>query len=109
MPTRAPPEPRVAVVATVSDVISYFETIIAQGIKANVFRKVPARLAGLDVMFIAHMIALHTREVKAIGDIDTYINYQMDSIFAGLLVSPEKRRPTTTAKRPRMPKPSRKR
>ncbi len=85
-----PPEPRSAVVATVSSVISYFETIIAGGIEAGVFRKVPARLAGLDVMFIAHMIALHTREVRAIGDLDAYINYQIGSIFAGLLVTPKK-------------------
>lgn len=84
-----PPEPRSAVVATVSDVITYFESIIAKGIEAGVFRKVPARLAGLDVMFIAHMIALHTREVKAVGDLDAYIDYQIGSIFAGLLVTPK--------------------
>lgn len=87
-----PPEPRSNVVATVSSVISYFENIVASGIKSGAFRKVPARLAGLDVMFIAHMIALHTREVRAMGDLDDYINFQLDSIFAGLLVAPEKRR-----------------
>jgi len=86
-----PPEPRANVIATVSSVITYFENIVAKGIAAGVFRKVPARLAGLDVMFIAHMIALHTREVRAVGDLDAYINYQLDSIFAGLLVAPEKR------------------
>ncbi len=87
-----PPEPRSNVVATVSSVITYFENIVAKGIDAGVFRKVPARLAGLDVMFIAHMIALHTREVRAIGDLGDYINFQLDSIFAGLLAAPEKRR-----------------
>lgn len=87
-----PPEPRANVVATVSSVITYFENIIAKGIEAGVFRNVPARLAGLDVMFIAHMIALHSREVRAIGELDAYINYQLDSIFAGLLVIPSKRR-----------------
>jgi len=87
-----PPEPRGNVVATVSSVITYFENIIAKGIETGAFRKVPARLAGLDVMFIAHMIALHTREVRAMGDLDDYINFQLDSIFAGLLVDPEKRR-----------------
>lgn len=86
-----PAEPRRNVIATVSSVISYFESIIAQGIKAGVFRDVPARLSGLDVMFIAHMIALHTREVRAVGDLDAYINYQLDSIFAGLLEKPGKR------------------
>jgi AcrR family transcriptional regulator len=86
-----PAEPRANVIATVSNVISYFETIVAKGIEAGVFRKVPARLAGLDVMFIAHMIALHTREVRAMGDLDHYIKYQLGSIFAGLLASPERR------------------
>lgn len=86
-----PSEPRANVIATVSSVISYFETIVAKGIDAGVFRSVPARLAGLDVMFIAHMIALHTREVRAVGDLDAYINYQLDSIFAGLLVAPRTR------------------
>lgn len=87
-----PSEPRSNVIATVSSVISYFENIIAKGIDSGSFRKVPARLAGLDVMFIAHMIALHTREVRAMGDLDDYINFQLDSIFAGLLADPEMRR-----------------
>lgn len=96
-----PKEPRDNVVATVSSVITYFEKIIEKGISKGVFRTVSARLTGLDVMFIAHMIALHTREVKAIGDLDAYINYQLESIFAGLLVSPQKRkrRPVKTRKR----------
>jgi AcrR family transcriptional regulator len=85
-----PPDPHSAVVATVTDVITYFENIVAKGIEAGVFRKVPARLAGLDVMFLAHMIALHTREVRAVGDLEDYINYQIESIFAGLLVTPKK-------------------
>jgi hypothetical protein len=38
------------------------------------------------------MIALHSREVRAIGDLDAYINYQLDSIFVGLLVTPAKHR-----------------
>jgi AcrR family transcriptional regulator len=86
-----PTEPRANVVATVSSVITYFENIVAKGIEAGVFRNIPARLTGLDVMFIAHMIALHTREVRAVGSLDDYINYQLDSIFAGLLVTPETR------------------
>lgn len=83
--------PRDNVIATVSNVISYFENIVSQGIKAGVFRDVSPRLAGLNVMYIAHLIALHTREVRAIGDLDACINYQLDSIFAGLLKRPEKR------------------
>jgi AcrR family transcriptional regulator len=87
-----PPEPRADVIGTVSSVISYFEAIVAKGIEAGVFRKVPPRLAALDVMFIAHMIALHTREVRNLVDLDDFIKYQLDSIFAGLLLNPEKRR-----------------
>ena len=54
-------------------------------------------------MYIAHLIALHTREVRAIGDLDAYISYQLDSIFAGLLAKPERRirgnRKTRSAKK----------
>jgi AcrR family transcriptional regulator len=94
-----PSEPRSHVVATVSSVISYFESIVDKGIESGVFRKVPARLAGLDVMYIAHMIALHTREVRAMGDLEDYINFQLDSIFAGLLVAPEKRAVSSGARK----------
>jgi AcrR family transcriptional regulator len=82
-----PPEPRSNVLGTVSDVVSYFETIIAQGIAQGVFRAVPPRLAALDIMVVAHMIALHTREVREITDLDGYIKFQLESIFAGLLVA----------------------
>ena len=94
-----PPERRANVIATVSSVIAYFENIVTKGVEAGVFRNVPARLTGLDVMFIAHMIALHTREVRATGDLYAYISYQLDSIFAGLLVSPKKRGAGSAARR----------
>jgi hypothetical protein len=94
-----PQGPRDNVVATVSGVITYFENIVDKGIEAGVFRRVPARLAGLDVMFIAHMIALHTREVRTMGNLDDYINFQLDSIFAGLMVAPEKRRMGSSKRR----------
>ena len=87
-----PDESRAKVLATVSDVVTYFEKIIEQGIDAGVFRKLPARLAALDVMFIAHMYALHTREIRTIVNLDEYIAFQIESIFSGLLLSPEKRR-----------------
>src|SRR5262245_57890103 len=87
-----PEEPRSKVLATVSDVVTYFEKIIEKGIAAGIFRKLPTRLAALDVMFIAHMVALHTREIRALADLEDYISFQTDSIFSGLLVSPEKRR-----------------
>jgi len=104
-----PLEPRDKVLATVSSVITYFENIVAQGIKAGVFRNVPPRLAGLEVMYIAHLIALHGREVRNIGNLDDYINCQLDLIFAGLLKKPEKRKPgagRSSAKPPRKRKSS---
>jgi AcrR family transcriptional regulator len=86
-----PPEPRSNVLGTVSDVVSYFEKIVAAGIEAGVFRDVSPRLAALDIMMVAHMIALHTREVRQITDLDGYIKFQLQSIFAGLLATPAKR------------------
>ena len=65
-----PPEPRANVLGTVADVVSYFERIVAQGIEAGVFRNIRPRLAALDIMMVAHMIALHTREVREITDLD---------------------------------------
>jgi AcrR family transcriptional regulator len=85
-----PDEPRSKVLGTVADVISYFEKIVTQGIDMGVFRNVPPRLAALDIMMVAHMIALHTREVREITNLDGYIKFQLQSIFAGLLVSPSK-------------------
>jgi len=87
-----PPRARDDVIATVSSVIKYFEDIIASGIEAGLFRAAPARLAGLDVMLIAHMIALHTREVRAMGDLEAYVKHQRDFIFSGLLAAPRESR-----------------
>lgn len=106
-----PPPARAEVIATVSSAISYFENIIAKGIEAGVFRNVPPRLAGLDVMFIAHMYALHTREVRAMGDLDDFIKYQLDVILSGLLVAPRKRAAGSAARgrgKPNVPRTKRK-
>jgi TetR/AcrR family transcriptional regulator, cholesterol catabolism regulator len=98
------PERRANVLGTVSDVISYFEKIVAQGIEMGVFRKVPPRLAALDILVIAHMIALHTREVREITDLDGYIKFQLETIFAGLLVAgPNEARGKVAAKASRRP------
>jgi AcrR family transcriptional regulator len=86
-----PPKRRAKVLGTVSDVISYFEKIVRQGIEMGVFRDVTPRLAALDIMLIAHMIALHTREVRQITGLDGYIKFQLETIFAGLLVSDRSR------------------
>jgi AcrR family transcriptional regulator len=93
-----PPNTRTNVIGTVSSVINYFESIITKGIEAGVFHPVPARLAALDIMLIAHMIALHTREVRTLGDLDFYVKHQLDIIFAGLLAEPWKRATSSTAR-----------
>ncbi len=80
-----PPELRSKVLGTVSDVVAFFEKIVARGVAAGVFRDVPVRLAALDIMMIAHVLALHTREVMSTTSLDGYIRFQLDSIFAGLL------------------------
>jgi AcrR family transcriptional regulator len=80
-----PDEPRSNVLGTVSDVVSYFERIVAQGATQGVFREVSARLTALDIMMVAHMLALHTREVRQLTDLDGYIKFHLDSIFAALL------------------------
>ena len=85
-----PPQARADTIATVSSVINYFEAIIAKGIETGVFRPVSARLAALDIMLVAHMIALHTREVRTLGDLDFFIEHQLDIIFAGVLAAPRK-------------------
>jgi AcrR family transcriptional regulator len=83
-----PPRSRDDVIATVSSVITYFEDIITSGIESGVFRDKRARLAGLDVMMLAHMIALHTREIRAMGDLDAYVKHQLEFILSGLLAGP---------------------
>jgi AcrR family transcriptional regulator len=83
-----PPEPRSNVLGTVADVVAFFERIVEQGIASGDFRKVPARLAALDIVFFAHMIALHTREIREIVDLEHYINFQLEFVFSGLLIGP---------------------
>ena len=58
-----PADLRSNVLATVSGVVTFFEKIVERGVAAGVFRDVPVRLAALDMMMVAHMLALHTREV----------------------------------------------
>ncbi len=86
-----PEEPRSNVLGTVAGVVTYFERIVKQGIASGEFRSVNARLAALDIMFFAHMIALHTREVRQLADLEEYIDFQMQTIFAGLLTNPANR------------------
>ena len=81
-----PEEPRRDVLATVSSVVSFFETIIEQGIAKGVFRDLPPRLAALDIMMAAHSIALHTGEILSHASLENYITFQKDKILAMLLV-----------------------
>jgi AcrR family transcriptional regulator len=87
-----PAELRSKVLATVSGVVTFFEKIVERGVEGGVFRDVPVRLAALDMMMVAHMLALHTREVMSFTDLDRYIKFQLDSIFAGLLAADAKQR-----------------
>jgi AcrR family transcriptional regulator len=93
-----PPELRSKVLATVSGVVTFFEKIVERGVEGGVFRDVPVRLAALDMMMVAHMLALHTREVMSFTDLDGYIKFQLDSIFAGLLATDAKQRHETPAR-----------
>jgi hypothetical protein len=79
-----PPESRSKVLGTVSDVVSYFEKIVNEGIRAGEFRDVPPRVMALDIMLKAHMIALHTRELREVSDIETYIATQQAILFLGI-------------------------
>ncbi len=80
-----PPESRKNVLGTVSDVVGYFERIVQKGIDAGEFRPVPSRMTAIDIMFLCHMIALHTREIREMVKLDEYIEFQLETIFAGLL------------------------
>jgi len=83
-----PPGLRSNVLDTVANVVLFFERIVKQGIASGDFRKVQARLAALDIVFFAHMIALHTREIREIVDLDHYIDFQLQLILSGLLAGP---------------------
>jgi AcrR family transcriptional regulator len=83
-----PPRARADTIATVSSVIDYFQDIVAKGVASGDFRPVSPRLTALNIVTIAHMIALHTREVRALGDLDFFVKHQLDVIFAGLQGEP---------------------
>jgi AcrR family transcriptional regulator len=80
-----PQKPRTQVLATVEDVVGFFEKIVENGIATGEFRQVTPRLVALNVMMIAHTLALHTREVLSITDIDSYVRSHIETLFAGIL------------------------
>jgi AcrR family transcriptional regulator len=93
-----PEEPRSKVLGTVADVVSYFERIVRQGIESGEFRNVNSRMAALDIMVLCHTIALHTREVRELTNLDQYIDYQLAMLCAGLMAEPGvKKKPASRA------------
>jgi TetR/AcrR family transcriptional regulator, cholesterol catabolism regulator len=83
-----PAEPRANVLRTVADVVSFFEKIVRQGIETGEFRDVDPRMAALDILMMCHTIALHTREVRELTNLNQYIDYQLEMLFAGLMRTP---------------------
>ena len=58
--------------------------IVRQGIETGEFHNVSPRLAALDVMVLRHTIALHTREVRDLANLNQYIAYRLEVLLAGL-------------------------
>jgi AcrR family transcriptional regulator len=79
-----PEERRADVLGTVADVVSFFERIVRQGIETGEFRNVNPRMAALDIVVLCHTIALHTREIRELTNLNQYIDYQLDMLLAGL-------------------------
>ena len=79
--------------------MSFFERIVRQGIESGEFRNVNPRMAALDIVVLCHTIALHTREVRELANLNQYIAYQLEMLLAGLNAEPAgKKKP---AARPR--------
>jgi AcrR family transcriptional regulator len=79
-----PGERRTNVLSTVADVVSFFERIVRQGIETGEFRNMNPRMAALDIMVLCHTIALHTREVRELTNLNEYIAYQLEMLLAGI-------------------------
>ena len=59
-----------------------------QGIETGEFRNVNPRMAALDIVVLCHTIALHTREVRELTNLNQYIAYQLKMLLAGLNAEP---------------------
>jgi AcrR family transcriptional regulator len=79
-----PEERRTNVLSTVADVVSFFERIVRLGIETGEFRNMNPRMAALDITVLCHTIALHTREVRELTNLNEYIAYQLEMLLAGL-------------------------
>ncbi len=91
-----PAEPRSNVLRTVADVVSFFERIVQQGIDTGEFRNVNPRMAALDILMLCHTIALHTREVRELTNLNQYIDYQLTMLLAGLMAGPVVKKKTAS-------------
>ena len=89
-----PEESRANVLRTVADVVSFFERIVQQGIESGEFRKVSPRMAALDILMLCHTIALHTREVRELANLNQYIDYQLNMLLAALMAEPVAKKKT---------------
>jgi len=89
-----PEESRANVLRTVADVVSFFERIVQQGIESGEFRNVSPRMAALDILMLCHTIALHTREVRELANLNQYIDYQLNMLLAGLMAEPAVKKKT---------------
>ena len=49
-------------------------------------------MAALDIMVKCHTIALHTREVRELTNLNQYIAYQLEMLFAGLNAETSRRK-----------------
>ena len=58
--------------------------IVRQDIETGEFRNVNPRMTALDIMVLCHTIALHTREVRDLANLNRYIAYQLEVLLAGL-------------------------
>jgi AcrR family transcriptional regulator len=96
-----PEEPRSNVLRTVADVVSFFERIVQQGIDTGEFCDTNPRMAALDILMLCHTIALHTREVRELANLDEYIDYQLTMLFAGLVATPTAKRKLASKVAPR--------
>ena len=55
-------------------------------------------MTALDIMVKCHTIALHTREVRELTNLNQYIDYQLKMLFAGLIAEPDGKKKKAVSK-----------
>ncbi len=81
-----PPQARGMVFKSVASLIGIFEDLLTRAMKAKRIRKVDAKLVGLDMMVLAHMWALHGRQLRDHLDMGEFMRGQRDLMFYGLII-----------------------